>query len=142
MTDVRPQATAGARRKAAAYGSGLPTTGTGAGVARLAPAGFLAAVAVAVTVRDPHVAGSWGVCPTYALFGVYCPGCGSLRGMHDLVGGDVRAAFGHNALLIPAVVFVLWATVRTPGPRWGRIWLVAVVAFTLVRNLPGSPLAP
>ena len=62
--------------------------------------------------------------------------------MHDLVHGDVVEAVGHNALLIPAIVFVLWASVRTPGARWSRLWLVAIVVFTVARNLPGSPLAP
>lgn len=108
--------------------------------ARLAPLGFVAAVAVAVTVRDPHVVGSWAVCPTYGLFGVFCPGCGSLRGLNDLVQGDLVAAVGHNALLIPAILFAVWAAVGRPGPRWGRVWLVAVIAFTVLRNVPGSPL--
>src|SRR5690606_10344317 len=27
-------------------------------------------------LRDPHVENSYGICPTWGLFGLYCPGCG------------------------------------------------------------------
>ena len=119
-----------------------PPTSAGDRLWRLAPIGLLAALAAAVTLRDPHVPGAWGVCPTWGLLGVSCPGCGSLRALHDLMRGDVAGSVGHNALLLPAIAFVLVAAVRTPGARWSRIWLVALVAFTLARNIPGSPLAP
>ena len=50
--------------------------------------------AVAVTLRDPHEPGSFGVCPSLLLFGSYCPGCGTLRGMADLISGDISATVG------------------------------------------------
>lgn len=109
---------------------------------RLLPLTALLAMTVAVTVRDPHQGGSWGVCPTYAIFGVYCPGCGSLRGLHDLAAGQVSESVGHNALLIPAIAFLLVAAFRRPGRLWSWFWLVLFLGFTVLRNLPGSPLAP
>ena len=109
---------------------------------RLGPLGFVVALAVAAAVRDPHESGSWGLCPTYALLGVYCPGCGSLRGLHDLTQGNVVESVGHNALLIPGILFLLFAAVKRPGSRWATIWLVAFVVFTAARNIPGSVLAP
>src|SRR6478752_6602065 len=76
--------------------------------------GGLAAATLALHVRDPHVAHSWGVCPLYALTGVYCPGCGGLRGVNDLTDGHVGAAASSNLLLVllaPVAIVLLgrWA---------------------------------
>jgi hypothetical protein len=109
---------------------------------RLAPLLVLLAITGAVVVRDPHAHGSWGLCPTYALSGFYCPGCGSLRALHDLGTGHWLEAVGHNALVIPAILFAGYCAVRSPGRAWAWIWLLAFAVFTLVRNLPGNPLAP
>jgi Protein of unknown function (DUF2752) len=112
---------------------------------------------LALRLRDPHVGHSWGVCPLYALTGVYCPGCGGLRGVNDLTHGHVGAAASSNLLLICALPFaayflVRWtwatwqgddATLVPPLPRVVASMLVALVAvFWLLRNLPGSWLAP
>jgi hypothetical protein len=119
--------------------------------------GALAAATLALHVRDPHVTHSWGVCPLYALTGVYCPGCGALRGVNDLGNGHVGAAASSNLLLVLAMPFAVvllarWTWGRWTGhevalvptlPRGLVIALVALVAvFTVVRNVPGSPLAP
>ncbi len=110
-------------------------------VARLAPLGLVATITVAVAVRDPHGQGSWGVCPTLAIFGIDCPGCGSLRALHDLTAGRWSESVGHNALVVPAVLFLTYASFRRPGTRWSLIWAVAFLLFTILRNLPDSPLA-
>jgi len=116
-----------------------------------------AAVAgAALVARDPHQQGSWLVCPLYAATGIYCPGCGSLRGVNDLLTGHVSAAVGSNALLLPALVWLGWwwlhearAVVagRRVGPapssaRFCYVLLAVIAVFTVARNLPGSPLAP
>ncbi len=113
------------------------------------------AVTVGLYFRDPHVHGSWGICPLYAMTGIYCPGCGGLRGVNDALHGHFAAALGSNALLVPFAVWAVWAWTawwgrtsgrRIVGPPSSRRWAVAagivVLAFTVVRNLPGSPLAP
>jgi hypothetical protein len=107
----------------------------------LASLAGVALLAVAVMVRDPHVPGTWGVCPTRALLGVDCPGCGSLRALHDLAAGHWVESFGHNALVLPAIAFVAFSAFGRPGNRWSMTWLVALLGFTLLRNLPNSPLA-
>jgi len=107
----------------------------------LVPLSLVVALAVAVSVWDPHQSGSWAVCPTRALLGVDCPGCGSLRGLHDLVHGNVAESIGHNALLIPGILFLVYAVFRRPGSRWAVAWGIAFAVFTIARNLPGSPLA-
>jgi hypothetical protein len=120
-------------------------------------AATVAAATLALRVRDPHVSHSWGVCPLYALTGVYCPGCGGLRGVSDLSHGHLGQAASSNLLLVLAIPFALVAFGRWTYAAWtGRdvaaipalpkavttgLILVALV-FTVARNLPGSWLAP
>jgi hypothetical protein len=105
-------------------------------------AGYLAAV-------DPSDGGVWPPCPSRTLLGLDCPGCGGLRGTHDLLRGDVLAALDHNLLLpaavaVVAVALALWMLplVGRPAralrfPRWAvTAALVAVASFTVLRNLP------
>ncbi len=117
----------------------------------------LAATTVALHLRDPHVTHSWGLCPLYALTGIYCPGCGGLRGVNDLSDGHVGAAASSNLLLVLAIPVVLVLLVRWAWASWhGRDVVVVphlsraaqwalgalVVVFWIARNLPGSWLAP
>jgi hypothetical protein len=120
--------------------------------------GGLTALTLALHLRDPHDQGTWGVCPTYALFGFYCPGCGGLRAVNDL--SDLRildAASSHLAfvLTIPlfTYVFVRWTQSRWSGRSWdppqrltlwiGILVIVGWTAFTVLRNTSaGSWLAP
>lgn len=77
-------------------------------------AGSLAALGY-LAVVDPNEPGHYPLCPTQALFSVDCPGCGLMRGTHDLITGDVPRALDQNVLvvlLLPLAV-VLWA-------RWVR----------------------
>lgn len=127
-------------------------------VAPVATIGGLALATLALHLRDPHQAGSWGFCPLHATTGLYCPGCGGLRAVNDLTNGDVGAALSSNLLVtlgIPVAVVLLavWGLDRWTGHRRrpaGRRWtqvtvaLVALFAvFTVVRNLPvGAWLAP
>ena len=123
----------------------------------LLSAAAVAAATLALHVRDPHVSHSWGVCPLYALTGLYCPGCGGLRGVNDLTNGHVGQAASSNLLLVlalpfAALVFVRWVFGAWSGrevravpalPRALTYGLVVLAAlFTVVRNLPGSWLAP
>ena len=110
-----------------------------------------AAVGVAcVALVDPHVPGRYPVCPTLALAGVYCPGCGMLRATHDLATGDLAGAFARNPLAVPLyvgmlVLFGMWVLRRWQGrqlewtpPRWLPVVVaVAFVAYTVARNIPG-----
>jgi hypothetical protein len=123
----------------------------------LLTAAGVAAATLALHVRDPHVTHSWGVCPLYALTGVYCPGCGGLRAVNDLTDGHLGQAASSNLLLVLAIPFAVALFVRWSYSAWTgrdlqvvpalssgvRIGLVVLlVVFTLARNLPGSWLAP
>ena len=103
---------------------------------------------VLLAVRDPHVTGSYGVCPLYALTGVWCPACGGLRATHDLAHADLAGAWSMNPLWVLAVpvVVVLWGrwVARSargrrarPAPAWTAwLLLVVVVGFGVLRNVP------
>ncbi|MEU8171938.1 DUF2752 domain-containing protein [Microbispora hainanensis] len=125
-----------------------------------APSGAAAVLAAAVTclaVVDPHEPGHYPVCPLYYLTGLYCPGCGALRAVHDLAHADIAGAARMNLLFVfcVPVVITLWARwalrswqgrpMRPDSARPAYLWgLLAVAAvFGVVRNTPfGQFLAP
>lgn len=126
--------------------------------APLLTAGVLGAVGLLLALRDPHVPGSYGVCPTYALTGLQCAGCGALRATHELVTGDLAAAWALNPLLVVAVpvvgaLWLLWLGVRAgwwQGPRvtpamvvtgW-TVAAVVVLGYSVLRNVVAGAAAP
>ncbi|MDR3660304.1 MAG: DUF2752 domain-containing protein [Mycobacterium sp.] len=120
-------------------GGVVALTGTGVGLA-----GALAYIGLA----DPHRPGfGFPACPFKAVTGWNCPLCGGLRMTHDVLHGDLSAAVVDNvfALLgLPALVvwlLVCWRTQRSVTPPVVAA-VVAMVAWTVIRNLPGFPLVP
>ena len=133
----RMTGSAAAERKAlrnVAIGSAL------AGAASLAYVGLI----------DPHRPGSpFPPCMFKLLTGWNCPGCGGLRMTYDVLHGDLAAAVTDNVFALVALPLLLvWVVVRrrtgrppfTPAVYW--VIGVSVVAWTVVRNLPGFPLVP
>jgi hypothetical protein len=90
------------------------------------------------------------ICFFHQATGLLCPGCGSLRAMHQLLHGHLATAFRFNELLVLALPCLAWF-----GARWGLntfrgqpprvavsgrwLWtvLALIVAFSVWRNLPG-----
>ncbi|MGV0812691.1 DUF2752 domain-containing protein [Mycolicibacterium boenickei] len=117
----------------------------------LLAAGALSAGALTyIGVADPHQPGFlFPGCPFKALTGWNCPACGGLRMTHDLLHGDLNAAVVDNVFaLVGLPVLALWLLVRWrlgkklfPVPAVVTI-VVALVLWTVVRNLPGFPLVP
>jgi uncharacterized protein DUF2752 len=117
--------------------------------------GALAAGACAVIwVADPTTPGGFlPVCPTKALLGIDCPGCGSLRMIYSLLHFDFLAALQFNALGLVALAFLfiafgVWTYGRVAGRkiaswqhhRWAAtVTMVLVVLWFVVRNLPFAP---
>jgi len=104
-------------------------------------------------VVDPTEPGHLPTCPFLALTGWFCPGCGSLRMLHHLGEGDLVAAAGMNplGLLMLLALVAYWVgwtrRVLTSRPRGAPlqgwvVWafLVVVVVYAVVRNLPGMGL--
>ncbi|WP_286175274.1 DUF2752 domain-containing protein [Mycobacterium sp. DL99] len=82
---------------------------------------------VAIWFGDPTTPGGpLPVCPTKLLFGVSCPGCGSLRMIYSLQHGDIVAAIGFNvvtllALALLSYAYAAWTYTRLTG-RPVRTW--------------------
>lgn len=103
-----------------------------------------------VAVVNPNGGGPYPQCPSQALLGIDCPGCGGLRATHALAHGDLLGAADHNLLymlLLPIalVAFAVWvvrawrgSTAPMVSPRVRSVVLTAsiavVLAFTVARN--------
>ena len=112
-----------------------------------------AGVAVLYTF-DPRNPGTYPICPFLGLTGYHCPGCGTLRALHQLLHGNVIAALGYNPLTVLSLPFIAYSLAdgamrgfRVKGlPRifipHQYIWalFVGIVAFWLLRNVPIEPL--
>lgn len=119
----------------------------------LLPAALTAAsgcVATYVYLADPNQPSSlYPPCPFLALTGLWCPGCGSARTIHALLHLDLGTAFARNPFAVFALVYVGWSFLtwtyrRVTGaeqrlaPAWIlQVVLVSIVAFWILRNLPG-----
>jgi hypothetical protein len=125
----------GARRRL------LPAVGAGA---------LLVGAVGYVGLVDPHKPDSvFPICPFRLLTGWNCPGCGGLRMLHDVLHGDLAAAISDNVFLLVGIpVLAGWILLRR---RSGKpllslpaavLFVIATLAWTVVRNLPGFPLVP
>ena len=114
---------------------------------------FVAAFVVMLRVFDPATSGVFPPCPVHYLTGWYCPGCGSLRALHQLLMGNVREAWAMNPLTLIFLPFLSYgfasralAEIRGQGlPQmflpavWIRALCAAIILFGIVRNLPLHP---
>jgi len=57
---------------------------------------------------NPAQNGFYPRCGLYQATGLLCPGCGSLRALHQLLHGNLAAAFRLNALLVLSLPFLTW----------------------------------
>src|SRR6266540_641485 len=108
----------------------------------------LAATAIYLFIFEPGKSGFFLVCPFRALTGFTCPGCGSTRGLHRLLHGDIVSALEFNPLMVLSLPFLLYALVRyTAAAVSGRplqrhnvdakyIWMLfgVIMAFWIFRN--------
>ena len=58
---------------------------------------------------DPRNPGTYPICPFLGLTGYHCPGCGTLRALHQLLHGNVIAALGYNPLTILSLPFIAYS---------------------------------
>ncbi|WP_433661273.1 DUF2752 domain-containing protein [Nocardia sp. CA-128927] len=142
-THVAPEPAAqqeSAPTKPGLRGVGVPLLVAGVGIG----------IGVLLHVRDPHIDGSYGVCPVYALTGWWCPGCGGMRAIHNLTDGHLLDAVHSNLLAIPLVLaFVLWISdwtlrarrgqrMRLPSINRATMWsfFALLTVYTVLRNTP------
>lgn len=111
---------------------------TAVGVSGVLAVGLLATVAPSY----------WPKCPIYWTTGIYCPGCGGLRATSALLNGDLVAAVNQNVFvfLAPVLVGVGFLVQRAKKPHLTKLFVAFVamsaLSYTILRNLPGSWLAP
>jgi len=112
---------------------------------------FLAMIAAGIVLYlfDPETAGFYPVCALHQMTGLQCPGCGSLRALHQLTHGNIAGAWRLNPLLVALLPMGLWLGLReavrwTLGWRWPGVitrpiigWSLVIVAvvFGIARNL-------
>lgn len=112
-----------------------------------------AAAAILLWVFDPATSGVFPPCPVRYLTGWYCPGCGSLRALHQLMHGNLRAAWTMNPLALMLSPFLAYGLLSQvlyeirgrglPEPflrtRWIQALCAAILLYGIVRNLPFHP---
>jgi Protein of unknown function (DUF2752) len=103
-----------------------------------------------VGLVDPHKPDSiFPICPFRLLTGWNCPACGGLRMVHDVLHGDLAAAISDNAFVLVGIpVLAGWILLRRRSgkslfslPAVATL-VIATLAWTVVRNMPGFPLIP
>ena len=112
----------------------------------IAVAGLAAGGLAYLALRNPAGSG-FLPCPFHAITGLWCPGCGMTRAVHQLLNGNVAGALSSN-LFLPVLVVVVgwawlaWAVPRVPSitrvvPTW--VWTALIglaVVYAVLRNLP------
>jgi hypothetical protein len=101
---------------------------------------------------DPTQYHFYPTCIFHQTTGLLCPGCGSLRALHQLLHGHLVTAFRFNPVLVVslpllagfAVLYSLKKQRCEPArplftSRW--LWAMGIIflAFSIWRNLPGAP---
>lgn len=107
-----------------------------------------AGVAMLLFFFDPSRTPIYPVCLFHKWTGLNCPGCGSLRALHQMLHGNIVEALRLNALLVLSIPVFVWLGVRlvrqrihgAPGlavrPLWIWIYGATWIVFGVVRELP------
>src|SRR5215469_232196 len=77
----------------------------------LAMLGMITSGATLLWFFDPATSGLFPPCPVRYLTGWYCPGCGSLRAIHQLLHGNLRMAWSMNALTMVLFPFMVYGLI-------------------------------
>lgn len=108
-------------------------------------AAYAAAIAMPLVLLflfNPETNRLFPPCPVYWVTGFHCPGCGSLRALHNLMHGHLFTALTLNPLMIISIPLV---AVMFSNPAWVyRRWvpwaaLVVLIGYGIVRNVPLWP---
>jgi hypothetical protein len=112
------------------------------------------AMAAILFAFNPALGLFYPACTFYQTTGLLCPGCGSLRAMHQLLHGHLREALHLNVLLIFSLPLIGWHTMRFAffafkgrptslyiPPFWLWFGLGVFIVFGVLRNLPFAQVA-
>jgi hypothetical protein len=108
-----------------------------------------AAAAAVVYLYDPAAGGFYPACLFYKFTGLYCPGCGSTRALHQLFHGNLAAAFKLNPLAVSALPLLIFGILAEMGVFFARprrlpylyawVFFAVIVLFWILRNIPAEP---
>ncbi len=115
--------------------------------------GLTAAGAGVLFFFDPSTSTFYPPCPFHALTGGWCPGCGTTRALHELLHGDLVAAFGLNPLMVLALPLLGYSALSlvTAGPHRrplpdvlasplaAHLALWTILLYWVLRNVPLYP---
>ena len=117
-------------------------------------AGLVLAVGFLYYRFNPAEVSFFPACLLRKYTGLYCPGCGAQRALHQLLHGHIREAFRYNALLVLAIPYVTlgfvldiarhlqWTTLHPAMYRKQSVILgiaVLICLFWIFRNIPMEP---
>ena len=100
--------------------------------------------------NDPNLNSFFPKCPFLSLTGFQCPGCGSQRAIHQLLQGNILAAFNYNPLFVVALPYIFigglfeFTPLKNKYAKAQRILfgyktiyliLVIIISFWIWRNL-------
>ena len=102
---------------------------------------------------NPSEIGFFPKCPLYSITGIYCPGCGSQRAIHDVLHFNIKEVIGHNLLFLLALFIAIYhftiegINLITKNkinnilyhPKTPIILLVIIIIFWILRNVPYYP---
>lgn len=113
--------------------------------------GALVACVALLYFFNPAQHGFYPTCIFYKTTGLLCPGCGTLRALHQLLHGHIEAAFRFNALIVSSLPLAALGCVQAMRhraanksalawirPNWLWVGLVILILFGILRNLPGA----
>lgn len=111
------------------------------------------AIIVFLTKVDPDRPSIFPKCIFHQTTGYHCPGCGTLRAIHQLLQGNIIGAWGYNkaaVLLLPICLYAGFAAavyslfnIRLPLFK-PKPWMIlalfyAIVLYWILRNVPYYP---
>jgi hypothetical protein len=121
------------------------------GLAALVALALLGGIAI-LLFFNPSEHSFYPICLLHATTGLQCPGCGSLRALHQILHGNVVAAFKFNPITVLAVPLAIVIAIRMlvlkmrgksvrfevrPLCLWAIVGLL--ILFTFIRNFVMGP---
>jgi hypothetical protein len=114
---------------------------------------IIIAASVTLFYYNPASSDLYPPSPFRVLTGLYCPGCGTLRALHQLLHGHLITAFGLNPLMLISLPFLVgsylnYGVETIIGKSLWQIFIPAkliwfllqvVIAYWVVRNIPFHP---